>query len=63
MDNQSKWQSVFNGLMAPAGEALKHPAADMLLDFARAGCPVNTGPPWSKEQLKVAIKGAHPSVL
>lgn len=44
---QHKWLSVYRGLMAPSGPALKHPAADMLLDFAVKGCPVDAGEVWS----------------
>ena len=47
-EEQCKWHSVYTGLMAPSGEALKHPAAGMLLEFATKGCPVDTGPKWSK---------------
>lgn len=61
---QCKWQSVYTGLMAPSGEALNHPAAGMLLEFATKGCPVDTGPIWSKDMLEAALrKGAHPSAM
>jgi hypothetical protein len=63
-DDQCKWQSVHRGLMAPSGEALKHPAADMLLEFSMKGCPVETGPKWTKAMLDAALaKGAHPSAM
>jgi hypothetical protein len=63
-DDQCKWQSVHRGLMAPSGEALKHPAADMLLKFLMKGCPVETGPKWTKAMLDAALaKGAHPSAM
>jgi len=64
-DDQRKWKTgVYAGLMAPSGEALNHPAADMLLEFATTGCPVDTGPKWSKDMLNAALKkGAHPSAL
>jgi hypothetical protein len=55
-EDKRKYQSVFNVLMAPSGEALKHLAALMLLDFAMHGCPVNTGPSWTQDQLKAALK-------
>ena len=36
------------------------PAAQVLLDYAHGGCPVNTGAPWSKEIMDAAIeKGPH----
>ena len=52
------------GQMCPAGVALSHPAAEVLLDYAHRGCPVNTGSPWSKETMEAAIKkGPHTSAL
>ena len=63
-DDQCKWQSVYTGLMAPSGDAMAHPAADMLLDFAMNGCPVDTGPKWTRDMLDAALsKGAHPSAM
>jgi hypothetical protein len=63
-EDQRKYQCVFNGLMAPSGEALKHLAAPMLLDFARHGCPVDTGPSWTQAQIEAALKkGAHPLAM
>lgn len=63
-DEQRKWKNVHRGLMAPSGEALQHPAADMLLEFSIKGCPVHTGPKWTTEMLYAALdKGAHPSAM
>ena len=63
-DEQHKWNKVHRGLMATSGEVLKHPMADMLLEFSMQGCPVNTGPKWTKEMLNAALaKGAHPSAM
>jgi hypothetical protein len=62
--DQRKWQSVHRGLMASSGETLKHPAANMLLKFSMKGCPVKTGPKWTKAMLDIALaKGAHPSAM
>ena len=48
--------------MAPSGRALEHPFAQTLLEYARNGCPADTGEQWTMEQLEAAIKkGAHPS--
>ena len=50
--------------MCPAGLALKHPAAPLLLDYATNGCPVQTGKPWTREQMEAAIRrGPHISAL
>jgi hypothetical protein len=32
----------YRGQMCPSGLALDHPAAQLLLDYAHGGCPVNT---------------------
>ena len=61
-DPTSKYQSRFRGLMAPTGPALKHPAAESLLEYATTGCPVNCGDDWTLEHLDEAVaNGAHPS--
>ena len=50
--------------MCPTGLALQHPAAPILLDYAMNGCPVQTGKPWTQEQIIAAIKrGPHVSAL
>jgi hypothetical protein len=54
----------FRGQMCPSGLALDHPAAQVLLDYAHGGCPVNTGAPWSREMMEAAIeKGPHVSAI
>ena len=54
----------YRGQMCPSGLALDHPAAQVLLDYAHGGCPVNTGAPWSREMMEAAIeKGPHVSAL
>ena len=51
-----------NGLMNPTGPALNHPAAPMLEDYAKYGCPVDCGPDWTREQIEAALDyGAHPT--
>ena len=51
-----------NGLMQPSGPALAHPAAPMLTDYAKYGCPVDCGPNWTKQQIDEALDyGAHPT--
>lgn len=49
-------------LMFPRNKALLHPAAPMLEAFARKGCPVNGGTPWSTDQIQAYLAfGNHPS--
>lgn len=51
-----------NGLMNPSGPALDHPAALLLSEYAKHGCPVDCGPNWTREQIEEALDyGAHPS--
>ena len=50
--------------MCPRGLALHHPASTTLLEYATLGCPVNTGSPWTCEQMQAAIyRGPHVSAL
>ena len=52
------------GLMAPRWRANAHPAAPMLREYARRGCPVDVGPDWTLEQLEAAVaRGPHTSAL
>jgi len=52
------------GQMCPSGEALNHPAAPLLSEYATKGCPVKTGSNWTLEQLEAAVeKGPHSSAL
>ncbi len=53
-----KWydsHDMFKGLMQPQGDALRHPAADDLLDYATKGCPVDCGDDWTYEEIEAAI--------
>ena len=50
--------------MCPTGLALDHPAAEVLLDYAHGGCPVQSGADWTIEMMTAAIeKGPHKSAL
>ncbi len=50
--------------MCPSGLALHHLASPILLKYAQKGCPVETGKPWSKQQILAAIaRGPHISAL
>ena len=50
--------------MHPRNHALHHEAAEMLLDWAENGCPVDTGPDWTQDQIEEALKrGPHQSAF
>ena len=52
------------GLVAPRWRAQQHPAAALLREYARRGCPVDVGPEWTLEQLEAAVeRGPHTSAL
>ena len=60
-DSQSKCNifendhADFVGLMRPRAGALRHPAAEDLLEYASKGCPVNYGRDWTREEIEAAI--------
>ena len=55
-------QEFENGLMNPSGPALDHPAAPLLADYAKYGCPVDCGPNWTRDRIEEALDyGAHPT--
>ena len=42
------------------GQALQHPAATVLEEWAQFGCPTRTGKPWTKEEMWEAVAcGPH----
>ena len=47
--------------MWPRGlAAISHPASKLLLQYSSTGCPVDTGPNWSHQQItKALIRGPH----
>ena len=52
------------GLVVPRWRANLHPAAGLLRDYAREGCPVSVGRDWTLEELEAAVeKGPHVSAL
>ena len=52
------------GQMCPSGEALNHPAAPLLMEYATNGCPVQTNRQWTLEELEAAVeRGPHSSAL
>jgi len=52
------------GLVAPRGRACDHPAAPLLVEYSKIGCPVSTGRDWTLEELEAAVEqGPHRSAL
>ena len=50
--------------MAPQGLALKHEAADILLEWEHFGCPTTAGRDWTLAEIQAAIeRGPHKSAL
>ena len=50
--------------MCPSGLALKHQAADLLMEHATVGCPAKTGKDWTMLDIKEATNvGPHVSAL
>ncbi len=50
--------------MCPVGQALQHPAASLLNDWAQLGYPTKMECPWTKEQMLEAVEqGKHHSAL
>jgi hypothetical protein len=55
---------AYQNAMCPQGQALRHPAAQLLQEYAEFGCPVRTGKPWTKEMMEEAVqRGPHQSAL
>ncbi len=54
----------YRNSMCPTGRALRHPAAEVLKEWAQFGCPTLTGKPWTKEEMWEAVaRGPHRSAL
>ncbi len=52
------------GGMCPQGLALQHPAAALLKEWSKFGCPAQTGQPWTRMEMAAAIeRGPHESAL
>lgn len=49
--------------MRPQGGALRHPAADNLLEYATKGCPVDCGRDWTREEIKAAILNGNSNTV
>jgi len=54
----------YQDAMCPTGQALGHPAAQLLQEYAHMGCPVRTGRPWTRDMMEEAVqRGPHQSAL
>ena len=54
----------YQNAMCPKGQALGHPAAQLLQEYAEMGCPVKTGKPWTREMMEEAVqRGPHQLAL
>ena len=52
------------GGMCPQGLALQHPAASLLKEWSKFGCPAMTGREWTREEMMAAVeRGPHESSL
>lgn len=49
--------------MRPQRDALRHPAADDLLDYASKGCPVDCGRDWTLKEMEAAIKAGNSKTM
>jgi hypothetical protein len=48
------------GEMCPSGLALRHPAAELLIEWSSYGCPTCTGKRWTKAEMQKAVdQGPH----
>jgi hypothetical protein len=60
----NKLRPAYHNSMCPAGLAVEHPAAAILMDWAQFGCPTKTGKPWIRADIDEAIeRGPHQSAL
>ena len=52
------------GIVFPRWRAKQHPVANLLLQYARVGCPVSVGRDWNPEEMEAAVtKVPHSSEL
>jgi hypothetical protein len=52
------------GLVFPRWRAMDHPAAPLLREYAKLGCPVDVGRDWTVSELEAAVaRGPHVSAL
>jgi hypothetical protein len=53
---ENKSRPAYHNSMCPAGLAVEHPAAAILMEWALFGCPTMTGKPWTQVDINKAIK-------
>ena len=66
LENKEQLETAdeFHSLIWPLGDALLHNTAPLLLQYARAGCLVDCGRNWTKEDIQAAVaKGLHVTAL
>jgi hypothetical protein len=57
-------KNTYRNSMCPLNLTLNHPAAPILAEWYKFGCPTMTGQAWTQEQIEAAIKqGTHHSSL
>ena len=62
--SESRESMEYRGGMCPRGLALQHPAAALLTEWAKYGCPAMTGNDWTLAEMGAAILcGPHESAL
>ncbi len=55
---------MYKNEMRPKGLALHHPAAEILEEYAKYGCPTQTGKPWTTQEMWEAVaRGPHQSAM
>ncbi len=56
--------ATYKHKMRPKGLTLQHPAANILEEYAKYGCPTRTGKPWTTQKMWEAVaRGPHQSEM
>jgi hypothetical protein len=56
--------AAHRGEMCPSGLALRHPAAELLIEWSSYGCPIRTEKRWTKAEMQEAVDwGPHRSAM
>ena len=63
-DSNQTTPTSLRGLTYPRDSAAEHPAAPMLVEHAKEGCPVDTGKNWMLKEITAAVeRGPHVSAM
>ena len=63
-DSNQTTPNSLRGLTYPRDSAAEHPAAPMLVEHAKEGCPVDTGKNWTLKEITAAVeRGPHVSAM